>query len=200
MALRASAAGAVVTGSDFAPGMLELARAKSPEVTWEIGDAQALPNGDASFDVVSSCFGFIFAPDHDAVAGELARVCRGRLGFTAWEPVPQLGELYARFGLDAPEGRQPFLWGRRDHVEEELADAFELEVDTGVWTLEGADGQELWDFWTRSAPPFKAMVEGLEPDRRAAFREAYVEYCEGHREGDRVRVPRPYLLVLGTRR
>jgi hypothetical protein len=180
--------------------MLEGARAKAPDVTFELCDCQALRYGDGSFDVVSSCFGFIFAPDHAATARELARVCRDRLGFTAWEPSPELRDLYDAFDLDLPEGRHPFEWGKREHIDELLAPAFELQIERHVWILDGADGEELWEFWSRSAPPFKAMVEGLEPERRAAFREAYIEYCERHREGDRVRVPRPYLLVLGKRR
>ena len=44
------------------------------------------------------------------------------------------------------------------------------------------------------------MTAGLDEKRRAEFREAYVDFCERYREGDRVRVPRPYLLVLGTKR
>jgi SAM-dependent methyltransferase len=200
VAIRAAAAGAEVTGVDIAPGMLELARPKAPGITFDLGDVQALEYEDASFDVVSSSFGFIFAHDHDATAHELARVCRDRLGFTCWQPVDGLRELYARFEIDAPEGRLPFLWGRREYVEERLGAAFELEIDEGVWILEGAEGEELWDFWSRSAPPFKAMAEAMDDAKRAAFREAYIEYCEQYREGDVVRVPRPYLLVLGTKR
>ena len=52
----------------------------------------------------------------------------------------------------------------------------------------------------RSAPPFKAMAESLEPEKRELFRAAYIEYCERYREGDRVRVPRPYVLALGRKR
>jgi hypothetical protein len=85
-------------------------------------------------------------------------------------------------------------------MEELLSPFFEFEVEHDVWILEGADGAELWDFWSRSAPPFRAMIAGLDDAKRAAFREAYIEFCERYREGDAVRVPRPYLLVLGTKR
>lgn len=200
MAARASAAGARVTGADISPVMLETASAKAPEVQFEVADCQALPYAAGSFDIVSSCFGFIFAPDHRATAVELARVCSDRLGFTAWEPDAELGDLYKAFDLDSPEGRLPFQWGKREHVEELLGADFGLEVERRVWILEGATGAELWEFWSRSAPPFKAMVESLDADRREEFRAAYAGYCERHREGDRVRVPRAYLLVLGKRR
>lgn len=200
VAIRAAAAGARVTGCDIAPRMLELARANAPEIHFDLGDVQDLPYDDASFDAVSSCFGFIFAPDHEATARELARVCRERLGFTAWEPQPVLGELYARFGLDSPEGRLPFQWGKPGHAEELLGPFFDLEIEQHTWYLHGEDGEDLWEFWTTAAPPFKAMVSRLDDQELAAFREAYIEYNEDYREGDIVRVPRPYLLVLGTKR
>ena len=200
VAIRAAAAGADVTGVDIAPGMLEGARAKAPQIDFELGDVQELRFDDESFDVVSSCFGFIFAPDHAATARELARVCRDRLGFTAWEPSPELRDLYDRFHLDQPEGRHPFQWGRPEHIDELLGEAFDLELEHDLWVLDGADGAELWEFWSRSAPPFKAMAESLEPKKRDLFRAAYIEYCERYREGDRVRVPRPYVLALGRKR
>ena len=49
-------------------------------IRFDDGDAEALPYADASFDVVASAFGFIFAPDHAARRGELARVCRPARG------------------------------------------------------------------------------------------------------------------------
>lgn len=200
VALRAAAAGAQVTGVDIAPGMLDGARAKAPDVDFKLGDCQDLRFEDESFDVVSSCFGCIFAPDHEATARELARVCSDRLGLTAWEPHPELGKLYADFELDAPEGRHPFQWGKREHLDELLGASFELQVERDVWVLEGKDGAELWDLWSRSSPPFRAMVATLDDDRHAALREAFIQMCERHREGDRARFPRPYLLVLGTKR
>ncbi len=149
---------------------------------------------------MSSCFGFIFAPDHKAAAHELARVCRDRIGFTSWEPNPELGELYRSFGLDTPEGRLPFEWGKRAHVEGNLSQRFELEIERDVWFLEGDSSATMWDLWSQSSPPFKARVEELDPDRRKAFRTAYIEYCERYREGDVLRVPRSYLLVFGTKK
>ena len=67
-------------GSDLSPVLIETARRQAAErgcdVTFEEGDAEALSYPDASFDIVTSSVGAIFAPDHEAVAAELARVCR----------------------------------------------------------------------------------------------------------------------------
>jgi ubiquinone/menaquinone biosynthesis C-methylase UbiE len=92
VALRAARAGAEVTGLDLAPALIETARSRAAEeglpVRFEVGDAERLPYGDGSFDVVSSAVGVMFAPDHGAVAAELARVCRpgARLGLACWRP------------------------------------------------------------------------------------------------------------------
>lgn len=200
VAMRAAAAGAEVVGSDIAPRMLDIARKQAPAVHFELADVQALPYEDASFDVVSSCFGFIFASDHKTTARELARVCRGRIGFTSWVPDAELRKLYESFDSWPPEGKEPFEWGKREHVEELLAANFELEIEEGTWYLEGRSGGELWEFWTRASPPFKAIVDAMDAGKRAAFREAYIEYCERHRQGDIVRPPRKYLLIIGLRK
>ena len=73
-------------------------------------------------------------------------------------------------------------------------------VESRTWVLEGASGEEIWQLWSTSAPPFKAMLSGMDGDRREAFHRAYVAYCEGFREDAGVRMPREYLLILGTRR
>ncbi|MGZ4172927.1 MAG: class I SAM-dependent methyltransferase [Solirubrobacteraceae bacterium] len=80
VALRAARRGANVTGQDLAEALIETARGLAGEqgvaVTFEVGDCEQLPYDDASVDVVSSAQGAMFAPDHEAVAKELARVCR----------------------------------------------------------------------------------------------------------------------------
>jgi SAM-dependent methyltransferase len=196
----AAQAGADVAGIDIAPRMIEIARRSSDRIRFEVGDAQALPYGDGSFDVVSSSFGVIFAPDHEAVAGELARVCAGRLGLTTWLPDPDLRELYASFGLDSPEGRAPFEWGNEDYVRERLGAAFELEIEGDTWFLDAPSGEAVWELWSTSAPPFKAMVAGLPVPRRDEFRRAYIAYADSFPGSCGVRVPRDYLLILGRRR
>jgi SAM-dependent methyltransferase len=202
VAVRGARRGADVTGIDIAPGMLERARDSADGLTirFEVADAQSLPYGDAAFDVVASCFGVIFAPDHAASAHELARVTRHRLGLTAWRPNPGLAELYAQFGVDSPEGREPFRWGTDGYAEDLLGDTFDLVVEPRTWILQGADGEEIWRLWSTSAPPFKAMLADMDESRRDAFHRAYVAYCERFREDGAVRVPRDYLLILGTKR
>jgi SAM-dependent methyltransferase len=192
--------GAETVGIDIAPRMIERARRRGDGVRFDVGDAQALPYDDASFDVVSSSFGVIFAPSHEAVARELARVCRVRLGMTSWVPDADMRGLYASFGFDTPEGREPFRWGRDDYVRDRLGRNFEIEIEHDTWYLDAPSGAAVWELWSTSAPPFRALVESLADEPRAAFRRAYIDNCESFRVDGGVRVPREYLLILGRRR
>ena len=90
--LPAAATGAQVIGTDIAPELMAVgeraARARGLAVTWQVADAQALPFPDAAFDVVLSVVGAMFAPDHEATARELLRVCRpgGTIAMANWTP------------------------------------------------------------------------------------------------------------------
>jgi len=166
------------------------------------GDPEYLPCDDEEFSVVSSAFGFIWAPDHANVAAELTRVTEpgGRLGFTAWKPNPKLGELYRRFTDEPLEGRESTEWGREDHVEDMLGTDFELEYEDGTLWIDASSGEELWELFSLSSPPVVSLLRKLGESRGEEFHAAFVELFESYREGDRVRAPRRYLLTLGRRR
>ncbi len=46
------------------------------DARFDEGDVEMLPYGDASFDLVVSLFGAMFAPRPERVAAKLVRVCR----------------------------------------------------------------------------------------------------------------------------
>jgi ubiquinone/menaquinone biosynthesis C-methylase UbiE len=207
VAVRAASRGAHVSGLDIAEPMLEKARRRAKEervqVVFELGDVEYLPYENASFDVVVSNFGLVFAPDHANVAAELARVSApgARLGFTAWKPNPKLGELYRRFSEEPIEGREAYEWGREDHVEDMLGEDFELEFEDGTLWLEADSGEDIWKLFSESAPPVIALLKRLDDTRAEEFHRAFVELYEGYRsDAGGVRAPRRYLLVLGTRK
>jgi SAM-dependent methyltransferase len=207
VALRVARAGGDVTAIDISEPMLEKARRRAEEegvaVQFDRGDVEYLPYEDASFDIVVSNFGLVFAPDHANVAAELARVTRpgGRVAFSAWKPNPKLGELYRRFTEDPLEGREAYEWGREDHVEDMLGEDFELEYDDGTLWIEAESGEELWKLFSESAPPVVSLVAKLDEPRREELHQAFVALYEGYRtdEGG-IRAPRRYLVVLGTRK
>jgi ubiquinone/menaquinone biosynthesis C-methylase UbiE len=89
-ALAAAGYGCEVIGIDITPALLEqgrqLAEAERLAVTFQEGDAEALPFADASFDVVLSSTGVMFAPNQQQAAREVLRVCRsgGKIGLANW--------------------------------------------------------------------------------------------------------------------
>lgn len=91
-ALLAAEAGAKATGVDPAVRLLAVARRRAAiaglTADFREGVAEDLPVGDASFDVVVSVFGVIFATDAQAAIAELARVRapQGRVLITTWLP------------------------------------------------------------------------------------------------------------------
>ncbi len=124
--LAAAHRGARVVSTDFVPALLangaERAKAERLDIRFEVADAEALPFDDASFDVVMSTYGAMFAPDQARVAAEMARVCRpgGRIGLANWTPDGLIGQLFKVIGkhLPPPAGAQsPALWGTRAHLE-----------------------------------------------------------------------------------
>ena len=210
VAVRAARAGAQVTGSDLSPVLIEtakrLAQEEGLEIDYEVGDAEQLPYADASYDVVSSSFGAMFAPDHAAVAGELARVTRpgGRIGLTTWDPDGGIGEFFkmlSQFQPPPPEGAgNPLDWGREEHARELLGDDFELRFVHGQDPQVGESGEEIWQLFVTSFGPVKTLYASLDEPRREELHNAYVKHLEEHRQGGKIEAPREYLIILGTRR
>lgn len=203
VALRVARVGADVTAVDISEPLLDIARTKAgaASINWEVGDAQSLPFDDGTFDGVVSCFAVIFAPNPEAAAGELARVCRpgGRLGLTSWRPEDGPHAIYRRF-VENDSYATADAWGKESRVAELLGDAFELEIDEGVWHLTGESPEAVWNLMTEGAPPVKALLGTLRPDEAAEFREAMLGYWAGFQSGGVVAEPRRYLLVAGRRR
>jgi len=206
IALRAARARATVVGLDLAPGMIEAARRLAADegldVRFDVGDAEAMPYAEASFDVVASAVGAFLTPDHGAVARELARVCRpdGRLGMTAWRPGTEPFATYRRFRPPPEPGvGDPQDWGREEYVQSLLGQAFELRFEPGDATFVGPSGEEAWKE-SLEIGPTRALVSSLDPDRLEELHRSVVEYFERHRVGDEIRAPAEYLLILGTRR
>jgi demethylmenaquinone methyltransferase/2-methoxy-6-polyprenyl-1,4-benzoquinol methylase len=76
LAIELARRGAEVTGSDFAPAMLELARRKAPGLTFEEGDALKLVYANDSFDAATVGFGARNFSDLDRGLREMTRVTK----------------------------------------------------------------------------------------------------------------------------
>ena len=208
VAERAAATGADVTGIDLAPVLIETARERAESlglaIDYEVGDAENLDVPDASFDKLASTCGVMFAPDHEAVAGELARVTKpgGRIALANWTPTGGLAKMFAVMApyLPAPPPSSPFAWGDQARATELLGEAFELQLEEHVSTLRVPSGEAYWELFSTSYGPTKTLADNL-GERREDLHRDWVEFFEtNYRENGEIAHTREFLLILGTRR
>jgi SAM-dependent methyltransferase len=208
VAERAAAAGADVIGIDLAPALIDTARRRAADrgldIDYRVGDCEQLDLADASFDVVSSSFGVMFAPDHEATARELARVTRpgGRIALANWTPTGGMARLFKMMApfQPAPPPSSPFAWGDEAHVRDLLAEPFALDLSEHVSTLRVPSGEAYWELFAINYGPTRTLAEAL-GDRRADFHRTWVEFFEtSYRANGDISHAREYLLVAGERR
>jgi len=148
------AAKAAVTGVDFSPAMLEMARKRVPAAEFVEGDAMKLAYAPASFDAVTMGFGILHVPDGAKAMAEVRRVLKpgGRFVYTLWHPptIPSgIGYLFKAIAdhgeMDAalPSGPGLFDWADREHVADVASQlGFEdiaFDVVPSYWTAEAPD-------------------------------------------------------------
>jgi ubiquinone/menaquinone biosynthesis C-methylase UbiE len=216
VAIRAAEAGADVVASDltpenFASGRRE-ARARGVDLEWVEADAEALPFADDEFDVVTSSFGAMFAPDHQAVADELLRVCRpgGTIGMLNFTPEGLGGDFFAVFGpyLPAPPpgALPPVLWGSEDHVRELFGARVEsLDLSRRDYVERAASPSEYCAFFKDTFGPAVAVYASLsdQPERAAELDRAFLEFAASSNQGapgGAAEYRYEYLLVVARKR
>ncbi|MGW0022191.1 class I SAM-dependent methyltransferase [Rhodococcus sp. NPDC003382] len=182
-AIPAALTGATVVATDLTPELFETGRrdaaAAGATLTWQEADAEALPFDDASFDVVLSCVGVMFAPHHQAAADELVRITRpgGRIGLLSWTPEGFIGRMFATmkpYAPPPPPGAQPPpLWGDEQHVRSLLGDRVtDVQAHKEKLRVERfGSGEEFRDFFKAAYGPTIAVYRAIadEPDRVAAL-------------------------------
>ena len=212
--LPAAELGARVTASDLTPELLEAGRRRAAagglQLEWAVADAERLPFEDASFDVVMSSIGAMFAPHHREVADELARVCRpgGTVGMLNWTPEGMIGGLFRTMGPFAPPpppgAQPPPLWGGEDHVRELFGDRVEwrtLEREVLPVTAFAQPHEYGEHFKAKYGPTITAQANARKNGQEAEFVEALNSFCDEWNRGtpEQARFEQEYLVVAGTR-
>jgi ubiquinone/menaquinone biosynthesis C-methylase UbiE len=215
-AIRAAEAGAEVVASDltpenFVPGRRE-AGAHGVELEWVEADAEALPFADGDFDVVTSSFGAIFAPDHQAVADEMLRVCRpagmiGMLNFTPEGLISDFFDALAPYMPPPPTGAlPPPMWGSEEHVRELFGERLEsLQMTRGHYVERADSPRGYRELFKQTFGPVVATYASLaeEPQRAAALDRDFLDFATRTNTGPSdgpAEYRYEYLLVIARKR
>jgi SAM-dependent methyltransferase len=204
-----------VVALDFAPAMLAELRARAQaahisNVEPQVGDGQALPFPDASFDAAYSMFGLIFFPDRAAGLRELCRVLRpgARALVASWPPsdrVPIFKALFAAMRAEQPDAKggeaPPPPLGTEAEVRAEFAAAGfrEIEVHEHVVPTGTMPIGDVWRSFTRGGAPVVLMRRRLGEEKFADFSRRVTARLEAEFGTEPVDVQFTALLGIGRR-
>ena len=221
-ALPAARLGANVTGVDIASNLVAAGnqRAREEGLTnckFQEGDASELQGiEDASFDLVVSIFGAMFAPKPFDVAKQMVRVTRpgGRIVMGNWIPddptlVAQILKISSAYSPPPPEGFiSPMTWGVENHVRERFGaagipqDKISFEKDTYTFNFAGAP-EELVDVFRRYYGPTMNAFAAAEKNGKVddLKRELEALFVRENRSGNKssTTIPASFLRVTVSR-
>ena len=167
-------------------------KAQGVELEWVEADAEALPFADGEFDVVTSSFGAIFAPHHQAVADEMLRVCRpgGTIGMLNFTPEGLISDFFgalAPYMPPPPPGAQPPpLWGSEEHVRELFGDRLgSLEMTRSEYVERAESPRDYRELFKQTFGPVVATYASLadDPDRAAALDRDFLDFATRSNRG-----------------
>jgi len=212
LALIAARRGARVTGVDIAANSIRAARdraqAEALPAQFDEGDAEALPYPDASFDVVASLFGAMFAPRPDLVAQELVRVCRpgGMIAMANWTKTGFIGQMFALVSkFIAPAGMPaPVLWGDESIVRERLGSSIaDFRLTRVIYRFDYPFSPVgVVDFFREYYGPTNRAFAALTPHDQEALHADLVALWRAHNQSaleTRTTVDAEYLEVVAIR-
>jgi SAM-dependent methyltransferase len=204
--------GADVLGVDIAANRIEQARVRAAGAglgtRFEVGDAEQLEAPDASFDLVVSVFGAMFAPRPDVVAAELKRVCKpsGRIVMGNWTPGGHAGQMFKLTGkhVPTPPGMMPpALWGDEATVRERFRDGIsDLRMTHRYLTMRFPfdEAAVVEHFRTYFGPTIRAFAALDAAGQEALRRDTEALWQENNLATDgTVQVESEYLEVIATR-
>jgi SAM-dependent methyltransferase len=212
LAIPAARLGATVTGVDIAPNLVEQARQRAAQegltATFDEGDAEALPYADASFDIVMTMYGAMFAPRPDVTAAETARVCRpgGTIAMANWTPSGFVGKMFALTAKHAPPPPgmpPPIEWGIDAIVRQRLG-PFSTRIETVARPVDfdyAFPPREVVQYFREYFGPMKTAFARLDADAQDAFAADLEALWSEHNRGEagHTLVTAEYLEVIAIR-
>lgn len=211
LALMAAKDGLEVTGVDIASNLVGRARARAQaerlSARFEEADAEALPFEDASFDVVASIIGAMFAPRPEFVAKELLRVCvpGGTIAMANWTPQGFIGQMFKAVSkFIAPSGMpSPVLWGDETTVRERFGNGLsDLSLVRRQYTFSYPfPPSEVVEFFRLYYGPINQAFASLDAGGRDVLHQELEALWSSHNRAgtDCTTVLAEYLEVIGIR-
>lgn len=211
VSITAARIGARVTGLDLTPELLQRARENASiagaEIDWHEGDVENLPFSDATFDVVLSEFGHIFAPRPEVALGEMFRVLKpgGTIAFSTWPPELFVGRMFAltaSYLPPPPPGvAPPPLWGEPSVVRQRLGAAVkDVHFDRATMVIPALSPSHHRAGAEKSAGSVVRLVAALEstdPAKLERYRREYDALAGEYFEDNLVR--QDYLITRATK-
>lgn len=212
LALPAARGGAVVTGVDIAPNLIEQARENAKreglDIKFDEGDVENLPYADGSFDAVITMFGAMFAPRPDVTAAEMTRVVRpgGVIAMANWTPAGFIGQMFKIVASHVPPPLgvpSPLLWGVDATVRERLSNGIasvETKPQSVVFKFPFTPAEVVEHFRVYYGPTNKAFG-ALDEAGQAALRRDLEQLWEKHNRATdgTTDVESEYLKVFAVR-
>lgn len=217
-ALPAARLGAEVTGIDIASNLVEAGNRRAAEAgltncDFQEGDASNLEQvEDATFDLVITIVGAMFAPRPFEVAKEMVRVTRpgGQIVMGNWIPndptlVAQILKISASYLPPAPEGFvSPMTWGIEEKVMERFTAAgvsperIAFARDTFVFEYPGRASAFLAEFKNYYGPTMNAFDAAEKSGRAGELERELEELFESQNRSEdkgRTVIPATFLRV-----
>ncbi len=200
-----------VVSTDYVPALLargrERAAAERLNIEFREADAEALPFGDGTFDVVVSTFGVMFTPDQDRAASEMIRVCKrgGKIGLANWTPDGFIGQVFKTIGKHVPPpagAKSPALWGTRARLGELFEPhASSVKSSQRNFVFRYRSAEHWLDIFKTYYGPVLKTFAALQPATQSALEQDLKALINQlNRSGDSsMVVPSEYLEVIVTR-
>ena len=210
VALTAARAGAKTHALDLSPVLIQHGRQHAAlagvEIEFTEGDVEALPFENATFDVVVSQFGHMFAPRPDVTIAEMLRVLKpgGTIAFSTWPPEHYVGQMFALVGKFVPPpagAAPPPQWGDPSIIRQRLGDAVtDIVFERAVMLFPALSPQHYRKGIEETLGPVVKLIATLkdEPAKLAAFRAELDAFVARYFENNVVR--QHYLMTRAMKK
>lgn len=206
----AAALGVIAHGIDFAPAMVQKARLRFPDLSFDEGDAEQLAFPDASFDVVVCNLGLFHVTAPQRAMSEAFRVLRpgGSYAFSQWCG-PEESALYRMIlGIVkrhadmsvAPAAPDAFALSNRDRAENMLSDVGFTEITVReVPSILRSPADSFFDFFMRFGVRIPLILDRQSEEVRAQIRKEFDREAGVFLDDNEIRIPMPSIVASGQK-